>query len=95
MKRWPGALLLGAALVAHAAAASPQDDAHARPRPAASTAAESSSRPAHAAQSSPPGTRFTFVIPRNTCQQDTPLHVFLAQPARSSASAPRSQGVAR
>ena len=41
------------------------------------------------AQASKPGTKFTFVIPHNTCQQDAPLHVFEAQPARPAASAPK------
>ncbi len=40
------------------------------------------------AQASKPGSKFTFVIPLDTCQQGTPLHVFEAKPARSAASPP-------
>ncbi|WP_298830578.1 hypothetical protein [uncultured Piscinibacter sp.] len=41
------------------------------------------------AEASKPGSKFTFVIPHNTCQQDTPLHVFEAKPPRPAASASR------
>ena len=41
------------------------------------------------AQASKPGSKFTFVIPHNTCEQGKPLHVFEAKTARPPASAPR------
>lgn len=41
------------------------------------------------AEADKPGSKFTFVIPHNTCQQDTPLHVFKAKPSRPAASASR------
>jgi hypothetical protein len=37
-----------------------------------------------------PGSPYTFVIPRNTCQQDTPLHVFEAKPAQPAMSTPKA-----
>jgi 3-mercaptopyruvate sulfurtransferase SseA len=39
------------------------------------------------AEASRPGSKYTFVIPFNTCQQDTPLHVFEAKPSRPAKSA--------
>lgn len=41
------------------------------------------------AEANKPGSKFTFVIPHNTCQQDTPLHVFEARPSRPAASKPK------
>ena len=41
------------------------------------------------AQADRAGTKFSFVIPHDTCQQGTPLHVFEAQPARPGASKPK------
>ena len=41
------------------------------------------------AQAAKPGSKFTFVIPHDTCQQGTPLHVFEAKPARPVASRPK------
>ncbi len=41
------------------------------------------------AQADKAGTKFTFVIPHDTCQQGTPLHVFEARPARAGASKPK------
>ena len=35
------------------------------------------------------GTKFSFVIPHDTCQQGTPLHVFEARPSRPGASKPK------
>lgn len=41
------------------------------------------------AQASKPGSKFSFVIPHDTCQQGTPLHVFEAESARPAASKPK------
>jgi rhodanese-related sulfurtransferase len=41
------------------------------------------------AQASKPGSKFTFVIPHDTCQQGKPLHVFEAKPSRPAASPPK------
>jgi 3-mercaptopyruvate sulfurtransferase SseA len=41
------------------------------------------------AQASKPGSKFTFVVPFNTCEQGKPLHVFEAKPARPAATSPR------
>ena len=41
------------------------------------------------AQAAKPGSKFSFVIPHNTCEQGKPLHVFEAKTARPPASAPR------
>lgn len=41
------------------------------------------------AEAAKPGSKFSFVIPHDTCQQGTPLHVFEAQPARPAASNPK------
>ena len=37
------------------------------------------------AQAAKPGSKFSFVIPYNTCEQGKPLHVFEAKPSRSAA----------
>ncbi len=41
------------------------------------------------AQAGKPGSKFTFVVPHNTCEQGAPLQVFEAKPARPAASKPR------
>ncbi len=41
------------------------------------------------AQATKAGSKFSFVIPHDTCQQGTPLHVFEAKPSRPGASAAR------
>lgn len=41
------------------------------------------------AQASKPGSKYTFVVPFNTCEQGKPLHVFEAKPSRPATSTPR------
>ena len=41
------------------------------------------------AQASKPGSKYTFVVPFNTCEQGKPLHVFEAKPARPAMSTPK------
>lgn len=41
------------------------------------------------AEASKPGSKFTFVVPYNTCEQGKPLHVYEAKPARPAASKPK------
>jgi rhodanese-related sulfurtransferase len=41
------------------------------------------------AQASKPGSKYTFVVPFNTCEQGKPLHVFEAKPARPPMSTPQ------
>lgn len=41
------------------------------------------------AQASKPGSKYSFVVPFNTCEQGKPLHVFEAQPSRPATSKPR------
>ena len=40
-------------------------------------------------QASKPGSKYTFVVPFNTCEQGKPLHVFEAPPARPAMSTPK------
>lgn len=41
------------------------------------------------AEAGKPGSRYTFVVPFNTCEQGKPLHVFEAKPTRPAMSTPK------
>lgn len=41
------------------------------------------------AEAGKPGSKYTFVVPFNTCEQGKPLHVFEAKPTRPAMSTPK------
>jgi hypothetical protein len=41
------------------------------------------------AEASKPGSKFTFVVPHNTCEQGKPLQIFEAKPAAPAMSRPK------